>query len=482
MRLQQSTVVLCLLLGYILCYFGSPNTSGVMVSAAKALEEGEEKASARRSNTRGAEAKRMRGMKVDVMGGLESEDDDNEVWAEDEDVDEEEYDDDDEEADEEEEEGEIADDTDDELDDDEYDSIDDDEMLDDAGEEHVKNVQRKGKKKVKPVVLDDVASKDGELRGSLILDEISSYMVEDFEAPGGTITYYKVVLHLSNAGQRPLCGMTVAVPPKRGMEIEQLWTMEESEIEDVYDVLWTDYVPPKDPRHGVRYFGLVTKGAAPNVTIDSLSPCLSDYEDDDEEDADLDDDEMESEEEGGAEDAKHGPGRVAKRVVAGHPKPLARGRGVPDSLPRRGLQARQLPADAGLPMPVDPLAANWTLVEVLETLVLKKAGPGPEAFELLVNARVSNMGQKPLCDLSLFVRDLHLAGAYWSLLPVEGTPDVARLPSKESSLMPGQSHYFGLVVEETAKKEGEQEGQPNLVVLTAKECVGMGPAAGAGKA
>src|SRR6056297_3135772 len=127
---------------------------------------------------------------------------------------------------------------------------------------------------------------------------------------------------ISNAGQRPLCGMTVAVPPKRGMEIEQLWTMEESEIEDVYDVLWTDYVPPKDPKHGVRYFGLVTKGAAPNVTIDSLSPCLSDYEEDDEEDADLDDDEMESEEEGGAEDAKHGPGRVAKRVVAGQPKPL----------------------------------------------------------------------------------------------------------------------------------------------------------------
>jgi len=58
------------------------------------------------------------------------------------------------------------------------------------------------------------------------------------------------MLHLYNSGFEPICGITVAISPTENMEIEQLWTLQQTEDDsDVYEVQWADHVSPDNPRH-----------------------------------------------------------------------------------------------------------------------------------------------------------------------------------------------------------------------------------------
>jgi hypothetical protein len=72
---------------------------------------------------------------------------------------------------------------------------------------------------------DDVASEDGELRATLILDEISEYYEKDKDAPGGGQKYYKIMVHLYNSGHEPICGAMLSL--SETAEVEQAWTVEQ---------------------------------------------------------------------------------------------------------------------------------------------------------------------------------------------------------------------------------------------------------------
>lgn len=116
-----------------------------------------------------------------------------------------------------------------------------------------------------------MASEDGELRATLILDEISEYYEKDEDAPGGGQKYYKVcdllscvtfslslyvcvvsrmhvravrharsrvrtharkcpthlqiMVHLYNSGFEPICDATLSL--SETAEVEQAWTVEQ---------------------------------------------------------------------------------------------------------------------------------------------------------------------------------------------------------------------------------------------------------------
>jgi len=197
---------LCLVLGFFLCFLssstpqGSTGTAGTFTLAAAAAapvaptEKAQQKA-ASHPNTRGGAVRCVQEVEVDAAGEMEA-------GGEEED-DEEEGDDEEEEGDDEDEEE--GDDEDEEGDDEEEDDGEEDNDEEDEEEEEEKPVQE-------PYVLDDVASEDGDLRGTLILDEISEFSEVNEEGPGGSTKYFKVCRFL--CGYSQLIGyQSLSLPP-----------------------------------------------------------------------------------------------------------------------------------------------------------------------------------------------------------------------------------------------------------------------------
>jgi hypothetical protein len=133
-------------------------------------------------------------------------------------------------------------------------------------------------------------------------------------------------------------------------------------------------------------------------------------------------------------------------------------------------------------MDVDPAAAlvHLDILEAMPVLNdLVEDGKGrpsltaPAPRDALINARVTNTANVTLCGISLWIYNFKNVGEYWSLLPEltedgKEFSDVVTLPTRNSSLVPGQSHYFGVLIEDM------QKGFPNLVVVKAsEECGGQ---------
>lgn len=141
--------------------------------------------------------------------------------------------------------------------------------------------------------------------------------------------------------------------------------------------------------------------------------------------------------------------------------------------------------ERGVTLAIDQ-AAEWVQLDILEAMALPTTtrGSGSSSNNVLINARIVNIGETPLCGISLWIHDFHSAVEYWSLVSSskegeeedgreEGgveSMDVVTLPTRNSSLAVGGSHYFGLVVEEKGLKEGERTGgYPNMVVVRASQ-------------
>jgi len=185
MRLSSSKMAsLYLILGLFFCFLSSSTTNPhgstgngtftlAAAATATATEEVQEKSTSY-SNTRVGSLRHLKRVEVDAEGEMETEEEEE---AGDEEEEEEEEEGDDDEYEEEDEE-------DDEEDEDEEEDEEDDEEEDEEDDEETPTA--------KVYIVDDLMSEDGELRGTLILDEISEYSLVDKKAPGGSIKYFKV--------------------------------------------------------------------------------------------------------------------------------------------------------------------------------------------------------------------------------------------------------------------------------------------------
>jgi len=201
---------LCLILGFFLCFLSSStpqgSTAGTFTLAAAAAapvaptEKAQQKA-ASHPNTRGGAVRRVQEVEVDAGGEMEAGGEEEE---------DEEEEDEEEEGEDEEEEG---DDEDEEEGDDEYEEGDDVEEDDGEEDDDEEDDEEEEEKPVQEsYVLDDVASEDGDLRGTLILDEISQFTEVDEEASGGSTKYFKVCRFLCSYSQ--LIGyQSLSLPP-----------------------------------------------------------------------------------------------------------------------------------------------------------------------------------------------------------------------------------------------------------------------------
>jgi hypothetical protein len=230
-------------------------------------------------------------------------------------------------------------------------------------------------------------------------------------------------------------------------------------------------LPPSLPlsfpiyRSNSRFFGLITKGGVPEVKIDSISPCDDDDDDDEEEE------EEEEEEEAPA---------AAKKPLQKKKKPRAL------LLEEEGKEGAGEGEEVMLAI---DQAAEWVQLEILEAMALPTTTT-TSSRNVLINARVTNVGEVPLCGISIWVHDFKPALEYWSLVPSSSSQgnedeegreeghgvkstDFVTLPTRNGSLAVGQSHYFGVVVGEKGLKEGavKKGGFPNMVVVRASpEC------------
>jgi len=274
---------------------------------------------------------------------------------------------------------------------------------------------------------------------------------------------------------------------------------------------------------------LVTKGGVPEVKIDSISPCDDEDEDEEEDDEEGDEDEEDDgEEEEEEEDEEEAPAAAAGAAAgadaaapaadaaaadppaadAAAPALMMMGNGGKKLLQKRkkarallleeeGEEGRDAAGEGEDVILEIDAAVQWVELEILEALALPTTTASSTSSSsstssisntnrnVLINARVTNTGEVSLCGISIWVHNFKPALEYWSLIPskegdegreeetgVKGT-DFVTLPTRNSSLAVGQSHYFGVVVEEKGLKEGavKKGGLPNMVVVRASpEC------------
>jgi hypothetical protein len=288
-------------------------------------------------------------------------------------------------------------------------------------------------------IIDELSQ--GELRATLILDEITEYYDED-----GT-TWYKIQLHLLNSGEVPLCGAQIEV--SNSAAIEEVWTLEAVEDTNLFDLLWAMNIRPDD----ARYFGLITHGSeVPDIGLHSVAPCEDTGE---EEEEALDDDE-----EGGDEDLSEPIEDAEEMRAHGH------GGKAKVTTTKRSM----LLADDMVTLEVDEMAGQVQLVvdEVQEW----KDEQGVR--QVLVNAHITNVATYPICGISIWIYNFAHALQYWSITAekfADGkVSETVRLPSHNSELEASQTHYFGFVM------ELERE-YPNLTIVSAHDCQGTAPVA-----
>jgi len=235
---------------------------------------------------------------------------------------------------------------------------------------------------------------------------------------------------------------------------------------------------------------LITKRELPEVKIDSITPCEEEEEEEEEggeeewdEDEDGDEEKKEEADEEKEEEGEEGVGKddggaqtLSQKKAKAHARLL-------EEEEERGMEGWR---EGEVTLAVDQ-AAEWVQLDILEALTLPNTTRGSSSSNVLINARVVNVGETPLCGVTLWIHDFRSAAEYWSLVPSspEGEWEDGReegrmrsmtfltLPTRNSSLVVGGSHYFGLVVEERGLKEGGRTGgYPNMVVVRASQACG----------